>query len=112
MLVNISRDDKVYGTLRCSPAPNDHGEIDTEVWFCPYCGRIYAREQIQFESDEQHFPLIYRVLVRPCYMPLHDVALPHPTFWLSSDKTLLQSALMEHFHDRSPNECPAFHNHR
>jgi hypothetical protein len=107
VIVSIDRDGKHYGTFRCSAAVNDWGEIDTEVWFCPHCGRIYARENIQFEEDEPHHRLVYRVLVRPCYMPLHDLKMPHPTLWLCADRDFLTSALKEHFNGTDSSNCPA-----
>lgn len=110
MIVGITRDDKLYGSFRCSPAVNDYGEIDTEVWFCPHCGREYAREHIKFEADESPHKLIYRVLVRPCYMPLHDLRMPHPTLWLCADRNMLTSALKEHFNGTNSSTCPAFSN--
>ena len=107
MIVHITRDGAPYGSLQCSPAPNNWGEIDTEVWFCPHCGRLYAREEIEFEENEVPHPLVYRVLTRPCYMPLHDLTLPHPTFWQASDAQMLKSALMEHFNGHDTSKCPA-----
>ena len=111
MIVRIDRwkagDVQTYGTIRCSPAPNSWGEIDTEVWFCPHCGTIYAREYVQFEENERKLPLLYHVLSRPCYMPLHELTIPHPTMWNCSDETMLNSAIKEYFSDARPESCPA-----
>jgi len=107
MIVKITREGKEYGSIVCSLSTNDHGEVDTEVWFCPHCGRIYAREDIQFEQNERKVPLLYHVLSRPCYLPLHELSIPHPTFWICSDERLLRSALEEYFNERNPNSCPA-----
>lgn len=107
MNVKIYRDAELYGTISCSVSPNMWGQLDSEVWFCPHCGRIYAKEVIEFEEGEQHYPVIYRVLVRPCHLPLHDLALPHPTFWAAADTRMLTSALQEHFFGHTTLKCPS-----
>jgi hypothetical protein len=110
VILKIIRDGQEYGSINCSPAVNDHGQIDIEVWFCPHCGRIYARELVEFEPDERKYRLLYHALVRPCYLPLHDLRIPHPTFWMCADELMLQSALKEYFNERSPDTCPALAN--
>ena len=108
MIVRIMREGQLYGTLHCSVAVNDWNEVDTTVWFCPHCGRIYAREEVQFEDYEQKVPLRYHVFERPCTLPLHDLTRVHPTLWNCADALMMETAIKEHRHVRDPNECPAY----
>ena len=108
MIVKITRDDQPFGTIHCSPSTDDWGRIPTTVWFCPRCGRIYARETVEFEHDEEKKPLIFHVIERPCSMPLHDLTAPHPTLWNCADLRMMKSALKEYLDGDNPSKCPAF----
>lgn len=110
MILVFYRELTVIGRLECTLSLNFEGRIDLNAWYCPRCGRIFAKTLLHYEPTDiarlgGRPKFEYHLIRRACGDRLFNLYEPHPTMWNCANADLLNYVLKEHFDESASPYC-------